>query len=550
LVHVAVAVSACGTLAGACGPRSNNPPAADDAHAALAPSTGRAVLNPPNRAGLRPVSVPDFAAMETSVRDQLRTRYSSLAGQIEHEGTNDADLGTAYGELGKLLMAASYFDGAEACYLNAQTLAPADVRWPYYLGHLYKAKGPLAKSVVAFEKALQLRPKDVATLIWLGDAYLAQGRSDAAQPLFNQALSLEPDSAAAHFGAGRVALATKDYSGAVTHLEKALALDPQATATHYQLGMAYRGRGDLPQAEAQLAKKGTIEPRPNDPLMRALDELLESAEAYNIRGGRQLEAGNWSAAAEEFRKGLAIKPADPSLRHRLGTALYQLGDAAGAAEQFREVIRTSPEFAKAHFSLGVVMEAEGRHEEAIESFSNALKHDAGYIQARLQLARVLGRSGRPLEGLAEYQQVLERDPAMKEAVFGYAMTLVRLRRYREARDRLGSALKSYPADSVFSYALARLLAAAPDVEVRDGARAKALVDELLKTERSIDVGATAAMALAELGEYEQAAAVQRDVIATAEKAGLHNVVRHLADNLKLYERRLPCRTPFTDDELP
>jgi tetratricopeptide (TPR) repeat protein len=499
---------------------------------------------------LQAVSVPDFATMETSVRDQLRIRYSSLAGQIEHEGTNDVDLGAAYGELGKLLMAASYFDAAEACYLNAQTLAPADVRWPYYLGHLYKAKGPLAKSVVAFERARQLQPNDVATIVWLGDAYLAEGRSDAAQPLFNHVLGLEPNSAAAHFGAGRVALAMKDYVDAVAHLEKALALDPQATATHYQLGMAYRGHGDLPHAEAQLAQKGTIEPRPNDPLMRALDELLESAEAYNVRGGRELEAGNWPAAADQFRKGLALKPADPSLRHRLGTALYQLGDAAGAVQQFREVIRTSPEFAKAHFSLGVVLEAEGWHEEAIESFSNALKHDAGYVQARLQLARALGRSGRPLKALAEYQQALDRDPAMKEAVFGYAMTLVRLRRYREARDRLGSASKSFPADPLFRYALARLLAAAPDVEVRNGAQAKALVDELLKTERSIDVGATAAMALAELGEYEQAAAVQRAVIATAEKSGLHDVVRHLADNLQLYERRLPCRTPFTDDELP
>ena len=494
--------------------------------------------------------MPDFSTMEASVRDQMRARYSSLAGQIEHGGTDDTDLGAAYGELGKLLMAASYFDAAETCYLNAQALAPADVRWPYYLGHLYKAKGPLAKSVLAFEKALQLRSKDVATLVWLGDAYLRQGRSDAAQPLFNHAVILEPGSAVAHFGTGRVALAQRDYPRAVAHLEKALALDAQATAAHYQLGMAYRGLGDLAKAEAQLAQKGNIEPRPIDPLMREVDNLLESAEAYNVRGGRELEAGHWSAAAEDFRKGLAVRPSDPSLRHRLGTALYQMGDATGAVEQFREVIRASPDFAKAHFSLGVVMEAQGRHQDAIESFSNALNHDTGYAQARLQLARVLGRNGHPLKALAEYQQLLERDPAMKEAAFGYAMTLVRLRRYRQARDRLGDALKSFPADREFSYALARLLAAAPDDQVRNGAQAKVLVDQLLETERSIDVGATAAMALAELGRYEQAVAVQHNVIATAENAGLHDVVRHLTDNLKLYERRQPCRTPFTDDELP
>jgi tetratricopeptide (TPR) repeat protein len=179
-----------------------------------------------------------------------------------------------------------------------------------------------------------------------------------------------------------------------------------------------------------------------------------------------------------------------------------------------------------------------------------VKYDAGYIQARLQLARVLARNGSPLRGLAEYRQVLERDPAMKEAVFAYAMTLVRLGRYRDARDRLGNAMKSYPDDPMFSYALARLLAAAPDAKVRNGAQSKALVDELLKTERSIDVGATAAMALAELGAFEQAVALQREVIAAAKSADLHDAVRHLTDNLKLYEQRQPCRIPFTDDELP
>ena len=127
LARIVVAV-ACATLAGACESRSHKPS---------------------RRAGLQSVSMPDFSTMENSVRDQMGARYSLLARQIEHPGTGDVDLGAAYGELGKLLMAASYFDAAEPCYFNAQTLAPADARWPYYLGHLYKAKGSLEKSVVA-----------------------------------------------------------------------------------------------------------------------------------------------------------------------------------------------------------------------------------------------------------------------------------------------------------------------------------------------------------------------------------------------------------------
>jgi tetratricopeptide (TPR) repeat protein len=538
----------CAILGGACG-QNGERTASIATNAAPAAAAGSFLLKPPRGLGLHAVKVPDFAAMEASVRAQMRAQYSSLAVRIEHPANRD-ELGDAYGELGELLMAATYFEAAEVCYLNAQTLAPTDMRWPYYLGHLYKAKGPLTKSLASFAKALELRPNDVATLVWLGDTYVIQGRSDAAEPLFNQALRVDANSAAAHFGAGRTALAKKDYVAAVTHLEKALALDPQATATHYPLAMAYRGRGDMAKAEAELGKKGDVEPRPADPLMRHLDQLLESAEAYNVRGGRELDAGNWAAAAEHFRKGLGLKPADPSLGHRLGTALYQMGDVSGAIEQLQRVIRTSPEYARAHFSLAVVLEAGGRHREAIEHFSEAVKSEPGYIQARVQLAGVLARSGRPDEALSQYQLVLERDPALKEAVFGYAMTLVRLHRYASARDRLADAMKVYPDDPVFAHTLARLLAAAPDPHVRDGRRAKALVDRLLKKQQNIELGETAAMTLAELGEYDQAAAVQRDLIAAAEKAGLHDVVRHLAINLELYNHRQPCRTPFADDELP
>jgi tetratricopeptide (TPR) repeat protein len=537
--------AACAGLLGAaaCRPGPGGTPAA------TARALDGAVLNPPPRPGLRTVAVPDFSAMEPSVASQLRRAYDTLAAQIDRGARDLAAIGTSYGDLGMLLMAASHIDAAEACFLNAQTLAGSDHRWPYYLGHLYKGTST-GSSIASFERAMQLRPDDPATLVWLGDAYLADGRPDAAAPLFEKALRLTPASAAAHFGSGRVALDRKDYAAAAAHLEQALALDPQATASHYQLGMAYRGLGDMAKAGAQLAQRGDIEPRPADPLMRRLDELLESAEAYNVRGGRELDAQNWAAAAEDFRKGLALKPDDPSLRHRLGTALYQMKDAHGAEAQFRDVIRRSPDFARAHFSLGLVLAAAGRHQEAIDAFSNAVKSDGGYLQARLQLASLLARNGRPDDAIAEYRQVLERDPAQRDAAFGLAMALVRLERYRDARARLDDALKARPGDTLFSYAQARLLAAAPDPKVRNGARAMALVTQLLEREKSLDVGATLAMALAEVGDFAQAGAVQRDVIAAAESAGLRDALPRMRENLRLYEQRQPCRTPFTNDELP
>ena len=142
------------------------------------------------------------------------------------------------------------------------------------------------------------------------------------------------------------------------------------------------------------------------------------------------------------------------------------------------------------------------------------------------------------------------EPRSTEAPFGYAMALVDLGRYREARDRLEAGTTLYPDQPIFVKALARLLAAAPDARARDGQRALMLVQELLEQERSFDLGEAMAMALAEVGQYAEAASWQREVMSMAEQAGRYDLAQLMAGNLMLYERGQPCRTPWRDDEMP
>jgi tetratricopeptide (TPR) repeat protein len=468
--------------------------------------------------------------------------------KIENPSTSPVELSNEYGEMGKLLMAAEYLDAAEPCYLNAQALAPSEMRWPYYLGHLYKTKGVPAKSAALFEQVLQLRPDDEATLVWLGEVYLAQGRPEAAEPLLVKALLLQPRSVAAQFGLGRAALARKDYRRSAQQLEEALALKPQARGIHYPLAMAYRGLGEAEKAEAHLRQRADVDILPTDPLMQELRELVQSSGAYELRGDRDLNGGDWTAAIANFRKGIELEPDNPSVRHKLGTALFVAGDRRGAEEQFQEVVRRSPGFAKARYSLGVLMESTGRRQKAIEELSAAVKYDPTYAEARLRLAELLLLSGRPQEALFHYEDVAKVDSRIVEAPFGYAMALVRLRRYREARDQLIEGMRTYPNQPAFAHSLARLLAAAPDDRVRDGRRAMTLMRELLKGPQSIELGETMAMTLAELGQYDEAAAWQRDATAAAQRAGRADVARPMAENLRLYERRQPCRTPWRDDE--
>lgn len=499
---------------------------------------------------LRPISLPDLSKMSGSVQTQIREADASLTRAIDNRQAGPAALADAYGALGRLFMAADLDDAAEPCLLNAHALAPTDIRWPYYLGHLNRDRGELATARTFFERSLELRPDDVASLVWLGDLQLALGSPNDAEPRFVKALSLQPNSLSARFGLGRTALAKQDYRAAVTHLQEVLEQDPEAASAHYPLAMAYRGLGDVKNAETHLRLREDHKILPADPLMVELDELLESPQAYESRGIRALDQKNFAEAAALFRKGLEIAPGTAALQHRLGTALYMMGEVASAREHFEEAVRVSPDYHLAQYSLGVLLQADGRHAEAIERFTAALKSRPSHTAAHVRLAASLRRVGRATEALPHYEQAVLLQPDLVEARFGHAVTLVQARRYREARDRLAEGMQMFPDQSLFKHGLARLLATAPDDRVRDGQRAMALVQHVLEQGRTLDLGATVAMAYAELGQYAQAAAIQRDLMSAAEKAGLRDLLPRLAANLALYERREPCRTPWTADEIP
>ena len=505
---------------------------------------------PPDRQALVPVALPDLSRVAESVRDQLRESHAALTRTMEHSAATAVDLGNAYGSLGSLLMAAEFLDAAEPCYRNARLLAPDDARWPYYLGHLYKNKGDPASAAKSFEETLRLRPSDAPTMVWLGNVYLDQNRPAAAEPLFAKALSIQPRSVAALFGLGRAALARHDYVRAAEQMEEALALDQRASIIHYPLAMAYRGLGDLEKAELHLRRRSEASVSTPDPLMLELGGLVESAAAYEIRGIGALERGQWPDAAAHFRRGVELEPGKASLRHRLATALFLQGDAAAAMEQLQEVLRLAPDFAKAHYSLGVILASNGRMPEAIERFSAAVRYDPDYVEARLVLADTLRGNGRPEASLAHYERVLATDPRVAEARLGHALALVRLGRHREARNRLAEDARIHPDRAEFAYALARVLAAAPEDRVRDGRRALEIMQALPEDQRRADFGETMAMAFAEAGRYEDAAAWQRDAIAEAARSGNTDLAASMAGNLKLYEAGRPSRTPWRRDELP
>jgi tetratricopeptide (TPR) repeat protein len=358
-------------------------------------------------------TLPDLSRTEQSVQEQIAASYAALQSK-----PNDAD---AYGDVGNLLLAAEYADAAEPFYLHAQALAPADARWPYYLGHVYRHRSEPEKAIASFERALQLRPGDIPTLVWLGDVLLDQGQPDRAELLFDQAIAAQPMLVAALFGGGRAALAKRDYARAVDRFERALAVDPRATIVHYPLALAYRGLGDTTRAEAHLRQRGDVEVAPPDPLMVALRDVLRSSRAEEERGERALNGHDYAGAVRHFKSALESAPDNASIRLKLATAMSLVGDASGAITQLEEAVRRDPRFAQAHYSLGVLLAQQGR-------VGDATGHFAAAVSA---------------------------DPAFPAARYAYGLALAQTKRYEEARKQLAEGAARFPDHKEFADALAK-----------------------------------------------------------------------------------------------
>jgi len=541
---LAVCLGAC-LAAAACG-RSETP----------APESGRTDTGTASDR-LREVPVPDLTGAEPALQERVRARYASLTAARENPDLSDVELANAYGEVGRLLIAAEFLGDAAPFLLNAQTLAPGEMMWPYYLGHVHRLRHERDRSIEAFAEALRLQPDYVPALVWLAAAHLDRGEAAEADRLFQQALGRQPRSAAARFGLARVALAQGDYARAREQLDAALAEDPGIARAHYLLATAHRGLGDERRAEAHLRRweegitpiesLGDGQIPPADPLMEEIGGLLQTAVAYETRGTRALDEGRWTEAIALFREGLAVAPRDATLHQNLGTALLLGGDAAGARAAFAEALRLSPGYARPHFSLGLLMDSSGRDAEAIARFRDAVRYDPQMTDARFSLGEALRRTGALEESLEHYAAVIAMDPSASPARFGRAMALVRLGRYAEARAALEEAVTVHPEQPGLPHALARVLAAAPDASVRDGRRALAIAEALYRQYgANAALLETMAMALAEVGRFQDAVARQGEAIAAAEQgSGPRPAMR---DNLRRYQAGVPCRSPWPDDD--
>jgi tetratricopeptide (TPR) repeat protein len=427
--------------------------------AALATLTAGCTRAENPRPELRPVPLPDLSGASEPVRSQLRERHSELARVGDDAATAPEAQATLYGELGKLFLAARLLEAAEPALMNAHTLAPAEARWPYYLGHLRRMAGDTEHAAAFFQRTLELQPDNGAARIWLGRMHLESGRPAAAAAEFARGQDVPDARFAALVGLGRAALLQGDHASAVRHFETALSAYPEGSIARYPLAMSYRALGDTARADAHLRLRGSGEVEPSDPWMDALTTILHSPMGHQRRGVEALNRGAFEEAATEFRKGLELQPETllrVSLMHKLATTRFLMKDITGAVEQLEAGIRLDHTFAPNHYTLGFILASRGDVSGAALKFADAVERDPEYVEARIALGEALRKTGRSSAALPHLQRATILAPRSADARYWYAMALAESRRFREARDQLTAGRNANPGDGRFAAALTAL----------------------------------------------------------------------------------------------
>ena len=499
-----------------------------------------ATLAPP-QPGLLPVPLPQLDTLEPSVAKQIRELQATFADSVATPIAKAADLAESYGTLGQLYHAYELLDAAQACYRNASRLAPSDHRWLHLLGRLSQQQGKLEQAVTHLASARKADPAYAATPVRLGNTYLQLDRPGDARGEFEAALRLGPASPAAQAGLGEVALAEQRYADAAGLFETALQQVPQANRLHYSLAMAYRGTGDLDKARSHLKQRGPVGVRPDDPLVEGLQDFLQGERVHLLQGRLAFSAGRFPEAARAFAEAVRAQPDSERARTNLGTALGRLGQSEAAAKQFQEVLRLNPLNPTAHFNLGALMMGRGAHEQAIEHFDAVLQTNPNDAEALREVAKALLKAGRNEEALKHLPAVVEKFPDDEAPLVTLAELWVMRERYQQARDLLNEAHRKFPARGRTAHALARLLAACPNTALRDGPRALDIAAKVYNSTSRASHGETVALALAEMGQCDQAAKMQRRLIPAADKANEAEMAVRLRKDLVRYEAGSPCR---------
>jgi Tfp pilus assembly protein PilF len=262
-------------------------------------------------------------------------------------------------------------------------------------------------------------------------------------------------------------LARNDAAGAELAFRDALKSQPELERAHRGLGLALRAEGKLEAALDELQVATRLDPADAEGLY-ALGLVAWSLSAQPALSRSSVPAFSPSdyrgVASEAFRRALALRPQDVSMRLTLAELYLDAGRDPEALAQAEEAARLAPQNAAAHVMLGHAYFAAGQEDKAASEYQTALKLDPGAGDAYTALGRLQLFQHKYLQAEGAFRRAIEVSPGLAPAYAGLAQILIQHGRAAEARSLLEKAVVLDSQDWQSQFALAVLLSQAGEGE--------------------------------------------------------------------------------------
>ena len=399
------------------------------------------------------------------------------------------------------------------------------------------AAGDMQSAVAGYRQALSQDPGNTEVRLLLAVALARARQVESAKTELRAVIEAEPDNAEAHFLLGTALMAQGDLDGAGASLQRTLSADPRHVEALATLGTLAEQRDDLVAAEYNYSRAVEIDPdNPQNRFQHAKilglmgrsdesrEELVALLERHPSFGeailslGFQFEQAEMTDQALERYVAASELSDQPDVQGMAFVRIVELTARSGRAPTADQLPQVLPEYVAMANSLARM----GRYAEAAEAFDTAVGLGPG---SRGSGDTTAGAPGTDLEG----------------AHMGRALSRLYAGQDSQARGEIEQSLEAFPRNIALAHLLARLMATSSDATIRDGQRALALAQQVAQAEERIDHVETVAMALAELGRYQEAADLQRRILSEARRVGATPLIPDIEARLRLYESGQPVR---------
>jgi eukaryotic-like serine/threonine-protein kinase len=195
--------------------------------------------------------------------------------------------------------------------------------------------------------------------------------------------------------------------------------------------------GILTEVEALLGSSISLDrerrayartPEPDSASANPLAEPRSAWEHYDL-GKFYLRSGKLDLAAEQFRRGLELRPQDFWLNFYEGLCHYWLKRFEGAANAFRVCIALSPETAECYYNRALAYQALGQLDRALADYNRALELNPKLTDAALNRGMLHYRQGHHRDAIADMERALATTTSRSAlGLIHYNLALIHLAR--------------------------------------------------------------------------------------------------------------------------